>query len=252
VRARAAETAEVDVLHRELLAAGERPERVRAVLQSRQPDETVLLAVLRRAVPVKLLECLALQPPWSETPRLLGAVVLNPKAPRALALRLLSSLLWRDLAEVARSFRLSAAIRFRAESLLAEQLPGLRLGDRVTLGRLATPAVLRPLLADGEARVVRSSLANPRLRESDLVQALQKDTAGLVLIREVAASRRWCECYAVKLALALQARTPLGIALAQLTSLLPGDLRRIAESEGLPPLVQASALRAARDQNPRP
>jgi hypothetical protein len=252
VRARADGTADVDVLHRELLAAGERLERVRAVLQSLQPDETLLLSVLRRAVPVKLLECLAGQPPWSETPRLLGGIVLNPRAPRALALRLLSSLLWRDLAEAARSHRLSAAIRFKAEAQLAEQLPGLRKGDRVTLARLATPAVLRQLLSDAEPRVVRASLANPRLRESDLVQALQKDTVTVVLIREVAASRRWAESYAVKLALALQSRTPLGIALAQLTSLLPGDLRRIAESESLPPLVQASALRVARGQNPRP
>jgi hypothetical protein len=252
VKAPAEQTADVDELHRALLAAGERMERQRAALRERQPDETLLLAVLRRAVPVKFLECLATLPPWSEAPRIRGGIVLNPKAPRALALRLLSSLYWRDLAEAARSVRLSAAVRLRAEALLAEQLADLRLGDRITLGRLATTAVLRLLLAGGEPRVVRASLANPRLRESDLVPSLQKDSAPVGLIREVAASKRWSENYAVKLALALQPRTPLGIALAQLTSLLPADLRRIGEKEDLPPLVQASALRVARDQNPRP
>ena len=252
MRARAEQNADVDELHRALLAAGERMERQRATLSEQQPDETLLLAVLRRSVPVKLLECLAASPPWSEAPRVLAGIVLNPKAPRTLALRLLSSLYWRDLAEAARSVRLSAAIRLRAEALLAEQLADLRLGDRITLGRLATPAVLRLLLAEGEPRVARASLANPRLRESDLVPALQKDTTPVALIREVAASKRWSESYAVRLALALQPRTPLGVALAQLTSLLPADLRRIAETEGLLPLVQASALRVVRDQNPRP
>jgi hypothetical protein len=199
---------------------------------------------------VKLLEGLAAWPPWSETPRVLGAVALNPRTPSPLVLRLLPSLFWRDLAEVARAPRLVAALRLRAESLLVERLPELRLGVRFSLARLATPGVLRPLLFDADARVPRAALLNPRLRESDLVEALQKDTAPLALIREVADSRRWNESYDVRLALALQARTPLGVALAQLTSLLPRDLIRVSETPGLTPLVQLSALRVARGAGP--
>jgi hypothetical protein len=244
---------EVDSLHAELRSAGERAAALRELLRRRSPDESVLVAVLRRAVPVKLLEGLAAWPPWSETPRVLGAVALNPRSPSQLVLRLLSSLYWRDLAEVARSPRLVAAVRLRAESLLVERLPELRLGDRITLARLATPAVLRPLLLGGETRVVRAALYNPRLRESDLVEALQKDTAPVALIREAADSSRWHDCYGVRLAVALQARTPLGVALAQLTSLLPRDLLRISETPGLVPLVQLSALRVARGAvAPRP
>ena len=235
-----------DALHHDVLVAGEHLGRLRDVLAARQPDETELVAVLRRAVPVTLLECLAGLPPWSGTPRVLGAIALNPRAPRALVMRLLPALFWRDLAEIARSLRLSVTVRLRAESLLAERLPELRLGDRITLGRLATPAVLRQLLLDGDPRVVRACLLNPRLRESDLVPALQKDTAPVSLIREAAASFRWIESYAVRLALALQARSPLGVALAQLTSLLPSDLVRISETPRLPPLVQAAALRVVK------
>lgn len=242
--------AAVDALYAELLAAGERSARLRDVLAEWQPDETLVLAVLRRAVPLKLLECLAGLPPWSETPRVLGGIVLSPRAPAALAQRLLPSLYWRELAEVARTPRLAAALRLRAEALLAERLPELRLGDRITLGRLATPALLRLLLLDGESRVARASLLNPRLRESDLVQVLQKDTVPVSLLREVAACLHWTDSYAVRLALALQARTPLGVALAQLTSLLPRDLLRISDSQELPPLVQASALRVARARKP--
>lgn len=248
MRPRAESPADVDVLYRELLAAFERKTPLRELLAERQPDEGVLVSVLRRAVPVKLLEGLASLPPWSDTPRVLGAIALNPSAPSGLALRLLPALFWRDLAEVARSSRLVAAVRLRAESLLVERLPELRLGDRITLGRLATPAVLRLLLLDGDPRVARASLFNPRLRESDLIEALRKDSVPVGLLREVAASSRWTESYRVRLALALQARTPLGVALAQLTSLLPGDLIRISETPGLPPLVQMSALRVARSE----
>jgi hypothetical protein len=248
VRPREETPADVDALYSELLAAGERSAVLRELLRERQPDESLLVAVLRRAVPVKLLETLAALPPWSDTPRVLGAIALNPRTPSTLAQRLLPALFWRDLAEVARTPRLLAAVRLRAESLLVERLPELRLGDRITLGRLATPPVLRLLLLDREARVARASLINPRLRESDLVEALQKDIAPVGLLREVAASQRWTESYHVRLALALQVRTPLGVALAQLTSLLHRDLIRISETPGLLPLVQMSALRVARGQ----
>jgi hypothetical protein len=44
----------------------------------------------------------------------------------------------------------------------------------------------------------------------------------------------------------LQPRTPLGVALGLLTSLVPRDLLRIASAQAVPPLVQAAALRVAR------
>lgn len=226
-----------------MLDAGERPAGLRSVLERADPDEASLLALLRRAVPVKLLELLGTAAPWSDNPRLAGGVVLSPRAPRPLAQRLLPALYWRDLAEVAACYRLPAALRMRAEALLVERLGELRVGDRIALGRLATPAVLRALLYDADERVVRACLPNPRLPAPDLVQALLNDAVPVPTLRQAAASPRWNEIYAVRLALVLQPRTPLGVALAQLTSLIPRDLLRIADSQKLAPLVRASARR---------
>jgi hypothetical protein len=117
----------------------------------------------------------------------------------------------------------------------------MRLGDRVTLARLATPALLPPLLADGERQVAASTLVNPRLREEDLVAALRKDDVTGVLVEAVASSSRWAANYAVRLTLALQPRTALPIALQQISSLVPRDLRRVAEGTALRPLVRAAA-----------
>src|SRR6185295_18931366 len=105
--------------------------------------------------------------------RVLGGVVLNPKTPRGLAQRLLSSLYWHDLAEAAASTRLEGGIRARAEGLLKDQLDDLRTGEKITLARLATPALLRPLLLETEPKVLAAALENPRLRESDLAGLLQ-------------------------------------------------------------------------------
>jgi hypothetical protein len=135
-------------------------------------------------------------------------------------------------------------VRVRAEAILVEMLPDMRLGDRIALARLATPAVLRLLLADADRKVSHACLLNPRLREADLVVALQGAPAPS-LVEEVAASSRWSESYAVRLALVMQPRTPLALCLAQLSSLLRRDLLRVAETAGLAPLVRAAARRLA-------
>jgi hypothetical protein len=172
----------VDALFAAALAAGESRARAREVLAGTAADEQVLASALRRAVPAAFLEEVAATRPWSERPRVLASVVLSPKAPPALSLRLVSGLYWRDLAEVAATARVPAAVRSRAESLLRDGLGDMRLGDRITLARLATPSLLPALLADSERQVTESTLLNPRLREEDLVAALRREDARTVLV----------------------------------------------------------------------
>jgi hypothetical protein len=241
----ASDEARVEALFSELMRAGPNAPRVRELLARPELDEVVMLGVLRRAVPVPFLELVAVTPPWSERPRLLGGVALNPRTPRVLALRLLPSLYWRDLADVAASPRLPKGVRGRAEAILQDQLTDMRLGEKITLAKIATTPVLVRLLAETEHKIARSCLINPRLREEDLVTAVRQEAAPLALLEAAASSQRFGERYAVRLALVLQPRTPLGVALAQLTSLLDRDLERVASTAGLRPLVQVAALRLA-------
>ena len=226
--------------------AGESVPRAREVLEACSGADTVFfVSLLRRAVPRALLEAVASTPPWSQDARLLAAVVLSPRSTRALGLKLAASLYWHDLAEVAASARVPMAVRVRAEGLLLDQFDDLRLGERITLARMATPAVLRRVLEEEEARVCRAALPNPRLREEDVVHAVRQEVPNPVLLEELVASRRWGENYAVRLALVLQPRTPLALALAQITKLVPRDLRAVAEAPGLRGVVQRAALRVA-------
>lgn len=241
-RAPEREAAALDALFAALLQAGESRSAARRLL-AEGLDESLLTAVLRRAVPAAFLEEVAATRPWSEHARVLARVVLSPRAPRALSLRVVAALGWRDLADVALTLRVSAAVRSRAETLLRDGLPDMRLGDRVTFARLATPALLPLLLADAEARVIESALANPRLREGDLANALRRDDAPLLLLQAAAGSARWSSCYSVRLALVLQPRAPLSLALAQVSSLVPRDLRRVVAETTLRPLLRLAAER---------
>lgn len=221
--------ADLDALYAAVLRAGESIPALRAALSEHDPEALTLMGLLRRAVPVRLLELLT-TPPWAEDARVLAGVVLNPRAPVPLSLRVLPSLFWRDLAEVALAPRVAGPVHVRAEALLREKVPDLRLGERVALAKIATAAVLPLLLADQAPRVAEACLINPRLREEDLVMAVRQETARLALLQAVAASPRWSASYAVRLELVLQTRTPLALALAQLSALVPRDLRRVADA----------------------
>lgn len=236
-----------DALFAQILRVGPSAAALRPFVAGLDADESLMIAVLRRAVPVAFLETVAATAPWSERPRVLGGVVLNPRTPRALAQRLLSVLYWRDLADAAASPRLEGGVRARAEGLLKDQLVDLRLGEKITLARLATPPVLRLLLLESDPKILAAALDNPRLRESDLSALLQSAEATRLLSESIVASSRWMRSYAVRLALVLQPKTPLALALAQLTSLVPRDLRRLVETPGLVPLIQAAAARVARE-----
>ena len=110
----AREDAPVDLLHLEALRAGEDAAAVRRLLAAYAPEEAVLVALLRRALPVRFLEQVATTHPWSARPAVLARVVLNPRTPRAVSLRIVSSLFWRHLADVAASPCVPAAVRVRA------------------------------------------------------------------------------------------------------------------------------------------
>jgi len=240
----------VDALFAELMRAGESVPRLRDVLARAQPDEVLVRGVLRLPVPVRFLETVAASAPWSERPRLLGGVALNPKTPRVLALRLLPALFWHDLADVAASPRLPRGVRGRAESILQDQLPDMRIGEKITLAKIATAPVLARLLAENDARIAEACLINPRLREEDLLSAVRQDTVPPALLEKAAASPRWRERYALRLALVLQPRSPLGVALGQISSLLERDLERVAGTAGLRPLLQAAAARLLQASRP--
>jgi hypothetical protein len=89
--------------------------------------------------------------------------------------------------------------------------------------------------------VLEGGLLNPRLREQDLVTTVRRDDAPRPLLEACSRSTRWSSNYAVRLALVLQPRTPQAVALLQISSLVPRDLRRVAEARDLRPLVRAAA-----------
>jgi hypothetical protein len=232
---------DVESFYAELLRVGRDVEALEALLAERPLTDEGLLTLLRRTVPRLFLEYVVRTDPWSRRPSILTAVITSPRAEKGLCLRLIPQLPWRSLATVAATPWLLSVLRLRAEARLVELLLELKLGERIALARLATRALLTRLIEDPDARVVEASLLNPRLTTDELLVAVGRDTASRQLLESCAASTRWRDVYALRLGLVLQPRTPLALALGQISSLTRRDLLRVTRAAALAPLVRRAA-----------
>lgn len=169
------------------------------------------------------------------------ALVCHPAAPEVLALQLLPSLFWRDLAEISISVRLRPPLRVAAERALAERLPGLAEGEKMNLARRVAGATLSRLLLDPSRRVVAAALENPRLTEGLLYPLVRRETTLPVILGLIAENTRWGARYDLRVGLAQNPATPIETALRLLPGLKRSDLRIVAQAPRVPAPVRQRA-----------
>ena len=177
-------------------------------------------------------------------------LALHPRAPEALALRLVPGLFWRDLLALGADTRVRPTVRRAAELHLAERLPGLAVGEKAAIARRASPSLIALLRHDPSVRVVAALLDNPRLTEG-LLEPLAHSAQALPPVLDlIAADRRWGARHALRAALARNPRTPLATALRLLPSLKKPELRAVAVDPRSPePVRRRARLLAGMDRD---
>jgi len=173
----------------------------------------------------------------------LGAIARSPSTAPRTALQALPGLSWRDLAEVSVAAELAPAVRQKAEALLLDGINVMRLGDLITLSRIGPRRVTSRLLLFADARVRGAGLHNPRLRDGDLCEILERGDAPREIAAEILEVHRWATSYLVRRAIVRSFVTPHPISLALIADMNPGDLKDLAQSDNVPPLVSAVARR---------
>jgi hypothetical protein len=226
------------------------PEDVAPLLDHPDTDEAHLLKLLRkRALPSAIIEAIARHERWDGRHQIRAAIVLHPKTPRTLSLRLLSLLLWRDQLRVATDLRLQMPLRAAAESRLRERLPELELGERVSLARGAPPGLLSVLAGDESHRVIEALLSNPRLLEADVVTIVRREKTPAEVLRVVAANERWISRPAIRVRILCHRHTPVHSALKVLSRLSAPEIRKLLVEKPLPPVVRFGAERILSGEN---
>ncbi len=162
------------------------------------------------------------------------ALAFHPLTPETLAGAIVPTLFWRDLMELALDPRVRPALRRAAEGLLAVRLPGLAVGEKVSLARRAGAGVIAHLRHDPSPRVIAALLDNSRLTEAQLAPVVHRATTPPAVLELIAADRRWGVRYPLRVALARNPATPLATAWRLLAALRKSDLRAVAADPRCP------------------
>ncbi len=226
-----------------LAESADDPDRLARLLADDSITDLDLRHALRSRLPTSVAVFVMERSRFGTRQTVLGAVARSPTTTPRLALQALPGLTWRDLADVAVAAELAPAVRQKAEALLLDGIHAMRLGDLITLSRVGPRRVTSRLLYWTDPRVRTAGLHNPRLRDGDLCAVLESDDAPRAIAAEILQVHRWALNYQVRRAIVRSSRTPHPISLALIAELNPGDLKDLARSDDVPPLVAAVARR---------
>jgi hypothetical protein len=203
-------------------------------------NEDLALALLeRRELPPETLEQLAKDQGALKSRRVCFALAAHPRAPRHLALRLLRHFYTADLMHFTLRPSIAADLKHFAAEQLVKRLPGVTLGERLTLARRASETIAAALLLDKEARVAHTALENARLTEAAVIKALLRPNAGAAFVEAVCHHVKWSVRREIRLALLRSPHTPLARAIDFARSLPPPLLRDVLHTSRLPEKTKA-------------
>lgn len=208
----------VQRLQRALLAEGDElfslvqdttPEVLRSLVKNRHLAEEHLLALLRRRdLGEDLLKALHQHDLTTSSYRLKVALAAHPKSPSSVLQTLLPHLHLFDLLAICLHPGTTPDQKLAAERTIVQRLPGVPLGNRITLARRAPSTLLVELLGGGEAQVVSAALDNPRLKEGSLIQYLSGGRATAYAITTIFRHLRWQKLPSIRSTLLKNPQTP--------------------------------------------
>lgn len=207
LRLQQALTADKDELFH--LLQGQPLEVLLAALRNPALDEHHLLTILKqRGLPEDLYCAIYAAKRLIESSPVKIALVINPDTPAHIAATLLPQFNIFDLVKICLIPGISPDHRMAAERSIIQRLPGQPLGNKMTLARRGTSAVVESLLREGLPPLVEACLDNPHLKEGSVHQFITAYTSTAETISMVARNGRWKGRPNIRLAILKNPRTP--------------------------------------------
>lgn len=185
------------------------PEVLRTVLKNPRLGEDHLLALLkRRDLSEDLLKAVFRLENLETSHRLKVALVYNPGTPGPVVQSLLPQLYLFELVNLCHLPGVTPDQKLAAERVIIQRLPTTPLGNKLTLARRGTGAVVAELLKEGGARLMEACLVNPRLKEVAILQFLGSSRATAETISRVARHPKWKNRPNLRMAILKNRHTP--------------------------------------------
>ncbi|MDA8413757.1 MAG: hypothetical protein M0023_08205 [Desulfobacteraceae bacterium] len=172
-------------------------------------DERHLLALMKqRDLPEEVFTTLYANKSLIESNRVKFALISNPEIPAHIAAALLPGLTVFELLKISLMPGITPDQRLSAERVIIQRIPTQPLGNKMTLARRGTSAIVESLLREGLPPLVEACLDNPRLKEGAVHQFITSHTSTAETISMVARNGRWKGRPNIRLAILKNPRTP--------------------------------------------
>lgn len=127
---------------------------------------------------------------------------------------------------------------------LYQKIQTMTVSEKLDLARKASKEARTILMRDSNKLVQLAVVNSPKITESEIVAIAGNRQVTEEVLREIGMNREWLRNYQVRHALANNPKTPLTIAMAQISYLNQRDLSLLAKSKGVArPLVIAAQSR---------
>lgn len=211
-------------------------EVLQAALKNQALTSDHLLALLkRRDLPEELLKTIFRLELTAASHQLKLALAKNPGTPGPVVQALLPQLYLFELVSLCYLPGANPDQRLAAERIILQRLPVLPLGEKLTLARRGTPAVVGELLKQATPQVFALCLDSPRLQEAAIFQFLNSAKATAETISMIARHPRWKDRPNLRLAILRNAKTPSIWYTLALGKLSKTELRGLLQSKRLNP-----------------
>jgi hypothetical protein len=163
----------------------------------------------RRDLGEDIIKILCKQPLAESSHNLRVAIAHHPGTSSSQLLAVLPHLYLFELLNLCHLPEITPDQKMAAERAIIQRLPTTPLGNKITLAKRATPAVLEALVRDGDPRLLETCLSNPRLKEGTLFQFLRSSAAAAETISMIARNPRWQSRPNLREAILTNPKTPL-------------------------------------------
>jgi len=127
---------------------------------------------------------------------------------------------------------------------LFQKIQSMTVSEKLDLARKASKEARTILLRDSNRLVQLAVLASPKITESEILSIAGNRQVSDDVLRQIATNREWLRNYQIRLSLVSNPKTPLSIAMAQLSYLNQRDLSALSKSKGVArPIATAAQTR---------
>jgi hypothetical protein len=124
---------------------------------------------------------------------------------------------------------------------LFQKIQTMTVSEKLDLARNASKEARTILIRDSNKLVQLAVVNSPKITESEVLAIATNRQVNDEILREIAMNREWLRNYQIRCALVNNPKTPLAIAMAQVSYLNQRDLGLLAKSKGVPRAIVIAA-----------